>query len=227
MTSADKQDALDRFATFINPQKVRVMRAAGLDIIEGRAFGPVGVGHRRHPLPRLLHLGRLVQRRPAQPPRSSPPPTPPSTSLDNGNFLLCSEPEGGARRQAGRGHPGRACRARCSAPAGARPSTSRSSSPAAPPAAPGSSRPSTATTATPGSPSRPAAEPRSAQPFEPLMPEFVQVPFGDLDALAGVVDERHRRSAARADPGRGRDRRAACRLPRRCPRRLRPRPAHC
>ncbi len=26
------------------------------------------------------------------------------------------------------------------------------------------------------------------QPFEPLMPEFVQVPFGDIDALDAVVD---------------------------------------
>src|SRR5674476_566697 len=28
------------------------------------------------------------------------------------------------------------------------------------------------------------------QPFEPLMPEFVQVPFGDPDVLAVAVDER-------------------------------------
>ena len=28
-----KQEALEKFATFINPQRVRVMKAAGLDII--------------------------------------------------------------------------------------------------------------------------------------------------------------------------------------------------
>ncbi|HEY5121493.1 MAG TPA: aminotransferase class III-fold pyridoxal phosphate-dependent enzyme, partial [Acidimicrobiales bacterium] len=34
-----KQKALDDFATYLNPQKVRVMRAAGLDIIEAQRRG--------------------------------------------------------------------------------------------------------------------------------------------------------------------------------------------
>ncbi len=37
--STAKQHALEQFATFINPQKVRVMRAAGLDIVEAERSG--------------------------------------------------------------------------------------------------------------------------------------------------------------------------------------------
>ena len=62
-----KSQALDQFATFLNPQKVRVMRAAGLDIIEGERSGPWVWDIDGTPLPRLLHLGRLLQRRPPQP----------------------------------------------------------------------------------------------------------------------------------------------------------------
>ena len=37
---AAKQHALEQFATYLNPQKVRVLRAAGLDIIEAQRSGP-------------------------------------------------------------------------------------------------------------------------------------------------------------------------------------------
>src|ERR1035441_5711558 len=37
---AAKSKALEQFATYLNPQKVRVMRAAGLDIIEAQRSGP-------------------------------------------------------------------------------------------------------------------------------------------------------------------------------------------
>ena len=88
-TTGTKKAILDRFARFLNPQKVRVMKAAGLDIIEtersgawvtdldGRRFldcftsaGSFNVG-RRHP--RVVEAAhRAVD------------------SLDHGNFLLCS-----------------------------------------------------------------------------------------------------------------------------------------
>ena len=85
-----KQAVLEQFATFLNPQKVRVMKAAGLDIIEGERSGPwvwdidgtryldcftsagsFNVG-RRHP--RVVAAAHAAV-----------------DHLDNGNFLLCSE----------------------------------------------------------------------------------------------------------------------------------------
>ncbi len=90
MTSnGTKQQALDQFARYINPQKVRVMRAAGLDIIEERRSGPwvwdadgqrfldcftsagsFNVGRRN---PRVVAATHAAVDR-----------------LDHGNFLLCS-----------------------------------------------------------------------------------------------------------------------------------------
>src|ERR1035438_6066959 len=85
-----KQHALDQFATFLNPQKVRVMRAAGLDIIEAERSGPwvwdldgerfldcftsagsFNVGRRN---PRVVAAAHAA-----------------IDGLDNGNFLLCSQ----------------------------------------------------------------------------------------------------------------------------------------
>jgi acetylornithine/succinyldiaminopimelate/putrescine aminotransferase len=85
-----KKRALEDYATFINPQKVRVMRAAGLDIIEAKRSGPwvfdldgrrfldcftsagsFNVG-RRHP--RIVAAAHAA-----------------IDSLDHGNFALCSK----------------------------------------------------------------------------------------------------------------------------------------
>lgn len=182
-----KRQALERFATFINPQKVRVMSAAGLDIIEGKRSGPwvwdldgrrfldcftsagsFNVGRRNE---RVLAAAHAALER-----------------LDNGNFLLCSAPKaelaarlaeiapgalsctmfgtGGGEAidfaiKLARGHTGR--RRIVSALGGYHGHTGFALSAAG----------------------------RAAfrDPFEPLMPEFLQVPFGDVDALAGVVDE--------------------------------------
>ena len=49
--------------------------------------------------------------------------------------------------------------------------------------------------------------------FGPFTPGFVSVPYGDADALAAAIDERHRGVPRRADPGRGRGRRAARGVP--------------
>ena len=86
---AAKATALADFATYVNPQKVRVMKAAGLDIIEarregvwvwdldGRRFldcftsaGSFNVGRRN---PRVVQAAHAAIDR-----------------LDHGNFLLCS-----------------------------------------------------------------------------------------------------------------------------------------
>jgi 4-aminobutyrate aminotransferase-like enzyme len=87
--AAAKAAALEDFATFVNPQKVRVLKAAGLDIIEaqregvwvwdldGRRFldcftsaGSFNVGRRN---PRIVKAAHVA-----------------IDELDNGNFLLCS-----------------------------------------------------------------------------------------------------------------------------------------
>ncbi|MGA3146872.1 MAG: aminotransferase class III-fold pyridoxal phosphate-dependent enzyme, partial [Acidimicrobiales bacterium] len=86
---AAKRHALEQFATYLNPQKVRVMRAAGLDIIEAQRSGPwvwdldgrrfldcftsagsFNVGRRN---PRIVAAAHAAIDR-----------------LDHGNFLLCS-----------------------------------------------------------------------------------------------------------------------------------------
>ena len=61
-----KQTVLDQFATFVNPQKVRVMKAAGLDIIEGERSGP-GCGTSTALGISTASRRRVVQRRPEAP----------------------------------------------------------------------------------------------------------------------------------------------------------------
>jgi len=91
-------------------------------------------------------------------------------------------------------------------PGAARSSTSRSRPRAAPPAGSGWCRRWAAITATPGSP-WPAGDPEYRDPFGPNLPGFVQVPFGDLDALAAVVD--HDTAAVLLEPIPGHPRHAA------------------
>ena len=182
-----KRAALDRFATFVNPQKVRVMRAAGLDMIEAQRSGPwvwdldgrrfldcftsagsFNVG-RRHP--RVVAASHAAIDR-----------------LDHGNFLLCSREKAELAAKLADITPGDL---NC---------TMFGSG--------GGEAVDFAVKVARGSTGRPrivssvngyhghtgfalSAAGRGAfrQPFEPLMPEFVQVPFGHLDALAAVVDE--------------------------------------
>jgi acetylornithine/succinyldiaminopimelate/putrescine aminotransferase len=183
-----KRAALDQFATYLNPQKVRVMRAAGLDIIEAQRSGPwvwdldgrrfldcftsagsFNVG-RRHP--RVVAAAHAAIDR-----------------LDHGNFLLCSREKAElAAKLAEITPPGLTCTMFGSG---------------------GGEAVDFAIKVARGSTGRPrivssingyhghtgfalSAAGRGAfrQPFEPLMPEFVQEPFGDIDALAAVVDER-------------------------------------
>ena len=62
-----------------------------------------------------------------------------------------------------------------------------------------------------------STDPDARGGFGPFTPGFDVVPYGDLAALRGRGHARHRRRAARADPGRGGRDRAARRLPGRGP----------
>jgi putrescine aminotransferase len=187
MTDAAKQHALDQFATFINPQKVRVMKAAGLDIIEAKRSGPwvwdvngakfldcftsagsFNVGRRN---PRVVAAAHAAIDR-----------------LDNGNFLLCSQAKAELAARLAEITPGGLSCTMFGTGGGeaidfaiklARGSTGR---------------PRIISTVNgyhghTGFALSAGGRASFRAPFEPLMPEFFQVPFGDLDALSAAVDE--------------------------------------
>ena len=188
MTDDAKQHALDQFATFINPQKVRVMKAAGLDIIEAKRSGPwvwdvdgakfldcftsagsFNVGRRN---PRVVAAAHAA-----------------IDQLDNGNFLLCSQAKAELAARLAEITPGELSCTMFGTGGGeaidfaiklARGSTGR---------------PRIISTVNgyhghTGFALSAGGRASFRAPFEPLMPEFVQVPFGDLDALSAAVDER-------------------------------------
>ncbi len=165
------------------------------------------MGRRRPPLPRPARRHR----------RQRPRPRPPGARLGRrrpGRPAWCTSrtstprPPGRPRRADPR--PRRAHRR-------ARPSSSPTPAP----------RPSRRRSSSPGGPAGPsivAAEgafhgrstgalalthkPAYREPFEPLMPGVTHVPYDDVDALRAAVSERDLRRRPRADPGRGRRRRA-------------------
>jgi len=188
MTDDAKQHALDQFATFINPQKVRVMKAAGLDIIEAKRSGPwvwdvdgakfldcftsagsFNVGRRN---PRVVAAAHAA-----------------IDQLDNGNFLLCSQAKAELAARLAEITPGELSCTMFGTGGGeaidfaiklARGCTGR---------------PRIISTVNgyhghTGFALSAGGRASFRAPFEPLMPEFVQVPFGDLDALSAAVDER-------------------------------------
>ena len=188
MTDDAKQHALDQFATFINPQKVRVMKAAGLDIIEAKrsgawvwdvdgakfldcftSAGSFNVGRRN---PRVVAAAHAA-----------------IDQLDNGNFLLCSQAKAELAARLAEITPGDLSCTMFGTGGGeaidfaiklARGSTGR---------------PRIISTVNgyhghTGFALSAGGRASFRAPFEPLMPEFVQVPFGDLDALSAAVDER-------------------------------------
>jgi acetylornithine/succinyldiaminopimelate/putrescine aminotransferase len=188
MTSnGTKQQALDQFAQYINPQKVRVMRAAGLDIIEERRSGPwvwdadgqrfldcftsagsFNVGRRN---PRVVAAAHAAVDR-----------------LDHGNFLLCSREKAELAARLAELAPGDLSCTMFATGGGeaidfaiklARGATGRPRIVSAVNGYHGHT----------GFALSAGGRAAFRQPFEPLMPEFVQVPFGDIDALEGVVDE--------------------------------------
>lgn len=181
-----KRAALDEFATYLNPQKVRVMRAAGLDIVEdersgvwvtdldGRRFldcftsaGSFNVGRRHRRVVEAAH--RAVDH------------------LDHGNFLLCSKQKADlARRLAEITPAGLTCtmfgtgggEAVDFALKLARGATGRSKVVAAVNGYHGHT----------GLALSAAGRDAFRRPFEPLVPGFAHVPFGDSGALRAAVD---------------------------------------
>jgi len=185
---AGKHHALEQFATYLNPQKVRVMRAAGLDIIEAQRSGPwvwdldgrrfldcftsagsFNVGRRN---PRIVAAAHAAVDR-----------------LDHGNFLLCSREKAELAAKLAEITPGDLTCTMFGTGGGeaidfaikvARGSTGRPRIVSSVNGYHGHT----------GFALSAAGRGAFRQPFEPLMPEFAQVPFGDTDAMAAVVDER-------------------------------------
>jgi putrescine aminotransferase len=185
---SDKQDALEKFAKFINPQRVRVMKAAGLDIIEAKRSGPwvwdedgakyldcftsagsFNVGRRN---PRVLAAAHAA-----------------IDSLDNGNFLLCSRQKAELAERLARLTPGDLSCTMFGTGGGeaidfaiklARGATGRERIISTVNGYHGHT----------GFALSAGGRASFRAPFEPLMPEFIQVPFGDLQALEEALDER-------------------------------------
>lgn len=183
-----KQRALEDFARFLNPQKVRVMRSAGLDIIEAQRSGPwvwdlegrrfldcftsagsFNVGRRN---PRIVAAAKAAL-----------------DHLDHGNFLLCSAQKAALARRLAELSPGDLTCTMFGTGGG-------EANDFAIKLARGATRRPTIVSTVNGYHGHTgfslSAAGRAAfrDPFEPLMPDFVQVPFGDIDALEAVLDER-------------------------------------
>ncbi|HLN05641.1 MAG TPA: aspartate aminotransferase family protein [Acidimicrobiales bacterium] len=182
-----KQHALEDFATYINPQKVRVLRAAGLDVIEaersgawvsdveGRRFldcftsaGSFNVG-RRHP--RVVRAAHDAIDR-----------------LDHGNFLLCSREKAQLARKLAEITPeGLTCTMFGTG-------GGESVDFALKLARGATGRPKIISTLNgyhghTGFALSAAGREAFRKPFEPLMPGFVRVPFGDPEAVRAALDE--------------------------------------
>ena len=181
-----KRRALDEFATFLNPQKVRLLKASGLDIVEGRregvwvwdldgrrfldcfsSAGSFNVGRRN---PRIVKAAHDALDR-----------------LDNGNFLLCSREKAALAAKLAEITPaGLTCTMFGTG---------------------GGEAVDFALKLARGATGRPkivscvngyhghtgfalSAAGRDAfrAPFEPLMPGFVRVPFGDVAAAEAAID---------------------------------------
>ena len=184
--TAHRAQVLADFAQYLNPQKVRVMKAAGLDLIEadrsgawvedidGRRFldcftsaGSFNVGRRN---PRVVAAAHRA-----------------IDSLDHGNFLLVSEQTAALAAKLAEIAPGNLTCTMFGCGGGeaidfalklARGSTGRH-------------RIISTVNGYHGHTGFAlSASGRAAfrEPFEPLMPEFGLVPFGDVDALAAAVD---------------------------------------
>jgi len=186
--AADKQVALDRFARFVNPQRVRVMRAAGLDIIEAERSGPWvwDVGGARY-LDCFTSAGSFnVGRRN---PRIVAAAHAAIDRLDHGNFLLCSQPKAELAARLAELTPGGLSCTMFGTGGGeaidfaiklARGATGRARIISTVNGYHGHT----------GFALSAGGRASFREPFEPLMPEFVQVPFGEIGALEAQLDER-------------------------------------
>ncbi len=181
-----KQHALEDFARYVNPQKVRILRAAGLDIIEayregpwvwdldGRRFldcftsaGSFNLG-RRHPLV-VAAMHEAVDR------------------LDHGNFMLCSREKADLARKLAEIAPGDLSCVAFGTGGGeiidfalklCRGATRRTKVVSTVNGYHGHT----------GFALSAAGRKAYRAPFEPLMADFVQVPYGDLPAAEAAID---------------------------------------
>ncbi len=185
--SAAKQRALDQFATYLNPQKVRIMRLSGLDIVEAERSGPwvadldgrrfldcftsagsFNVGRRNRRIVAAAHAA--IDR------------------LDNGNFLLCSREKAELGAKLAQVTPGDLTCSMFGTGGGeaidfaiklARGATGR----------PGIVSATNGYHGHSGFALSAAGRSAFRAPFEPLMPEFTQVPCGDTGATRAAVGE--------------------------------------
>jgi putrescine aminotransferase len=186
--SETKTQALADFATFVNPMKARILKHAGLDLLESRregarvwdmdgqcyidcvsSAGSFNAGRRN---PRLVAaLKRALD------------------ELDLGNFLLCSKPKADLGRRLAEITPGDLQYSMFGASGGevvdfalklARGYTGRPRILSAIKAYHGHT----------GFALSAIGRDSYQDPFRPLMPDFERVPFGDIDAMASAIDER-------------------------------------
>ncbi len=180
--------ALEQFADHINPQHIRVLRAAGLDIVEAQRSGPwvwdldgrrfldcftsagsFNVGRRN---PRIVAAAHAA-----------------IDHLDHGNFLLPSRQKAQLAARLAELSPGDLSCVMFGTGGG------ESVDFALKLARGVTGRPKIVSTINgyhghTGFALSAVGRDAYRQPFEPLMADFVQVPFGDPDALAEAVDER-------------------------------------
>jgi acetylornithine/succinyldiaminopimelate/putrescine aminotransferase len=184
---AAKQRALDDYATYLNPQKVRVMRAAGLDIIEAQRSGPWvwDLDGRRFldcfTSAGSFNVGRRNPRIVAAAHRAI-------DHLDHGNFILCSREKSELAARLAQLAPGNLSCTMYGTGGGeaidfaiklARGATRR---------------PKIVSTVNgyhghTGFALSAGGREAFRGPFEPLMPDFVQVPYGDSAAMVAAIDE--------------------------------------
>ena len=183
-----KQRALDQFATYVNPQKVRVLRAAGLDLIEERRSGPwVWDTDGRRFLDCFTSAGSFNLGR--RNPRVVAAAHAALDRLDHGNFLLCSREKAELAAKLAEITPGDLACTMFGTGGGEAVDFAIKLARGA------SGRPRIVSTVNgyhghTGFALSAGGRAAFRQPFEPLMPEFVQVAFGDPDALTAAVDER-------------------------------------
>ena len=184
----ERAAALADFSTYLNPQKVRVMRTAGLDLVEGersgawvwdvdgRRFldcftsaGSFNVG-RRHP--KVVAAAKEAL-----------------DHLDHGNFLLCSAQKARLAERLAELSPGDLTCTTFGTGGGEAIDFALKLARGA------TGRPRIVSTVNgyhghTGFALSAGGREAFREPFEPLIPEFAFVPFGDANALRDAVDER-------------------------------------
>jgi putrescine aminotransferase len=187
MTPEARAGALEDFGRYINPQKVRVLRAAGLDIVEGRregawvwdrdgrrfldcftSAGSFNTG-RRHP--KVVEAMRRALE-----------------ELDHGNFLLASAEKAALAKRLAELAPGRLSCVGFGTGGGEAVDFALKLARGA------TGRPKVVFTehgyhGHTGFALSAAGRDVYRRPFEPLMPGFERVPFGDLEAANAAIDD--------------------------------------